>query len=722
MKSRTYTPKVIGALALVVLLFGAGRTRADESGEPTESHIARATTILLERLQFSWRPLDERLSSKFLDQYLDALDGAQLLFLQCDLDEFDRFRPDLALMTLREGGTRPAHTIYARYLKRLAQQVNFESNLLHVEKFDFTTDDFWQADRHNEPRPHDLAAAQDLWREEVREDYLREKLAATPAKEIAPMLARRYEGLLQTMRRLDTNQVFGIYLDALAHVFDPHSEYLGRDELENFNIGMKLSLGGIGGTLQSKGAYSVISGLVPGGPAARSGQLKPGDLIVAVAQGEGQPVNIMGMPPSQVVDLLRGPKGSSVCLTIIPAGAGDSTRKTVSLVRDQINLADEHAKAAIMDLPQSGAPALRVGVIDLPSFYGTSGEKTDGASADTGRLIKKLKHEGVRGLILDLRRNGGGSLEEAIQLTGLFIPSGPVVQTWMPEGDVEIGTSPETKALYDGPLVVLTSRLSASASEIVTGSLQDYRRALIVGDSSTFGKGTVQTIVPLKTLLHQTGLGAVKVTICKFYRPSGASTQLKGVVPDIVLPSETDLPEIGESNLLNALPWNLMPPTTYTKFDSLPPVLAMLREKSLARVEVDPGFRLVREELVLADKHEEAKSLSLNEAERRREKAQTDEIKAEMNRVSFAEATRTPPTYDITLAEVDSAGLPPARTSARLALAVELTKRNPDWDIELSETENILADYIHALPGCPAGVIVAEVTPQVTDERAANDK
>ena len=198
----------------------------------------------------------------------------------------------------------------------------------------------------------------------------------------------------------------------------------------------------------------------------------------------------------------------------------------------------------------------------------------------------------MRGLILDLRRNGGGSLEEAIRLTGLFIPSGPVVQTWMPEDDVEIGTSPETSALYDGPLVVLTSRLSASASEIVAGALQDYGRALIVGDSSTFGKGTVQTIVPLKVLLHQPGLGAVKVTICKFYRPSGASTQLKGVVPDIVLPSETDLPEIGESKLPNALPWDLMPPTTYAKFNTLPPVLAVLREKSLARVTTNPGFRL----------------------------------------------------------------------------------------------------------------------------------
>ena len=722
MKSRTHSLAVMGAVALVAALFGAGLACAAEGGELTEANIARGTATLLDGLHFSWNPLDERLSSKFLDRYLDALDGAHLLFSQGDLDEFDRFRSNLALRTAREGETRPAHVIYACYLKRLAQQVNFQTNLLQTEKFDFTGADFWQADRHDEPPPRDLAAAQALWRQEAREDYLEEKLANTPAEEIAPMLARRYKGLLQTMRRLDTNQVLEIYLDALARVYDPHSDYFGREELENFNIGMKLSLGGIGGTLQSKSGYSVVGGLVPGGPAARSGLLKPGDRIVAVAQGRGEPVNVMGLPPSQVVALIRGLKGSTVRLTIIPAGANDSASKTISLVRDDIKLAGGHAKAAIVDLPQTGAPAARVGVIDLPSFYEIAGEKADGVSSDVTRLIKKLKQEGMRGLILDLRRNGGGSLEEAVRLTGLFIPSGPVVQTWMPEDDLKIGKSPEISALYDGPLVVLTSRLSASASEIVAGTLQDYGRALIVGDSSTFGKGTAQTLVPLKTFLHYHGLGAVKVTIGKFYRPSGSSTQLKGVVPDIVLPSETDLADIGESNLPNALPWDLMPATTYTKFNSLPAVLAILREKSRARVAADPGFRLVREELAMADKHGEVRSLSLNEAGRRREKARADKIKVEMNKFLLASAARRPPAYEVTLANVDSAGLPPARTPGRPAPATEFTARNPDGDIELSEAENILADYIHALPGWPPGVIVALATPEVTDQRAANAK
>jgi carboxyl-terminal processing protease len=708
MKSRTHNLTVTGVLMLVMAFCASGLARVADDEDPSEVDITRATASLLDREPFSPRPLDAWFSGRFLDQFLNALDGMHHLFLQCDLAEFDRFRPDLALLTLREGETRPAHIIYARYLKRLAQQVNFETNLLHYEKFDFTGHDSGQADRNDEPPPRDLAAAEDLWRTKVREDYLREKLAATPTEEIAPILAHRYEGLWQTMRRLNTNQVLEIYLDTLAHVYDPHSDYFGREEWENFNIGMKLSLGGIGGTLQIQGGYSVISYLVPGGPAARSRLLKSGDRIVSVAQGNSEPVYVMGMPPTQVVELIRGLKGSTVRLTIIPAGAGDPARETVSLVRDEVKLADEHAKAAIIDLPQTGKTALRVGVIDLPSFYGTGGEIAEGSSADTARLIKKLKQEGVRGLILDLRRNGGGSLEEAIHLTGLFIPSGPVVQTWIPEGDVEIGTSPESSAIYDGPLVVLTSRLSASASEIVAGALQDYGRALIVGDSSTFGKGTVQTIVPLKALLHHRGLGAVKLTICKFYRPSGASTQLKGVVSDIVLPSETDLPDIGESRLPNALSWNLMPTTTFAKFDSLPPVLAMLREKSLARVSSDPAFGLVGEELAMAEKQEEAKSISLNEAERRHEKAQADQIKVEMNKFLLAKAARRPPTYDITLANVDSAGLPPSRAPASSVVTAEPLEHNPDVDIELSETENILADYIHTLPPCPKGVIVAE--------------
>ena len=715
MKLQTQRLSVFSVLTLLVAFCAAVPSCLADNEPPTEADITRAVAGLLQRSQFLQLPLDDSISSQCLDRYLDTLDGAHLLFFQSDLDEFASFRPGLAAKILVEGETRLAHLIYTRYLKRLAQQADFTAQLLHEEKFDFTGHDWWQLDRHDASPPRNLAAAQDLWRQEVREDYLLEKLDGTPIVNIAPALAQRYGGRLQTMGRLNPAEVLGIYLDALAHAYDPHSDYFGHPEREELRIEMNLSLFGIGGTLQAKGGYCIIRDLIPGGPAASSGLLKPGDRIVAVAQDKSEAVDIKDMPSSQVVELIRGPKGSTVRVTIIPAGAGNSNRKTVTLVRDEIKLSEAHAKATIIDLPQTGGRPLRVGVLDLRLFYGKGDEKGDGASDDTTRLIRKLKQEAVRGLILDLRRNRGGSLDEAILLTGLFIPSGPVVQKLGPEDDVEVGISPETNSLYDGPLVVLTSRLSASASEIVAGALQDYGRALIVGDSSTFGKGTVQTVVPLKEFFHQRGLGAVNVTIGKFYRPSGASTQLRGVVPDIVLPSETDLPDIDESKLPNALSWDILPPTTYTKFDLVRPVLGALREKSRSRVVADPGFRLVREELAMEEKDEEANSVSLNEADRLCVKAQADEVGAKMKKVVLADAAQTLPAYYITLAEVDSPRLPPAHDAARTSAAVAKSGEiNPDEDIELRKAENIVADYINALPA-PLGVIGAETTPKLID-------
>ncbi len=697
---------LIGALALIVV-FCAARPAHLAAGNASEADIARATATLLEHSQFSQRRPDAALSSRFLDLYLDTLDASHLLFTQGDREEFAPFRATLAQMTLRDGDTRPAHLIYARYLRRLAQQVNFATNYLHTAKFDFNGHDSWQTARHEEPAPKGLAAAKALWREEIREEYLREELAGTPKGDTASSLARRYERLLQTMRRLNPDEVLSLYLDALARVYDPHSDYFGREEAEDFDIEMNLSLVGIGATLESKDGYCVISDLVPGGPAARSRLLKPGDSIVTVAQAKGKAVDVVDMPLPQLVELIRGPKGSTVRLTIIPAGSPVSARKTISLVRDEIKLADQHAKASMMDMPQPAGPPLRIGVIDLPSFYGKGDQKVGGATADTARLIKKLQQEGMHGLILDLRHNGGGSLEEAIQLTGLFIPPGPVVQTLGPEGDVDIGTSPEAAPLYTGPLIVLTSRMSASASEIVAGALQDYGRALIVGDTSTFGKGTVQTIVPLSKIFHEQGLGEVKITIRKFYRPSGASTQLKGVAADIVLPSETDLRDISESKLPDALPWDILPSTAFTNLNMVRPVLEILRDKSRARVAADPAFRLVREELALENKNDKTHLLSLNETVRREQKKQFDQVEEEMKKVLQAESATNPPVHNVGLAAADSARLPSLERVAPAAVKGDKTNK----DIGLREAENILIDYIHALPARPAVEMVAGTRP-----------
>jgi len=711
MKWETKSSRVVGVLTLLLALCAGDPADSSGNQEPSEADITRVTANLLEGSQFLQLPLDDELCGRCLDLYRDALDGARQLFLQADVNEFAALRPGLAAKTLIQGDTHPAHIIFTRYLERLAQQVEFAVQLLHDNPFTFTGHDAWQIDRHDAAPPGDLAAAQALWQAELREEYLVEKLAGTPVAKIAPKLTRRYRRKLQIMGQLKSDEVLGLYLDAMARAFDPHSDFLGHPERENFKIEMNMELFGIGGALEVRGGYSVITDLVPGGPAANSGKLKLGDRIVAVAQYGGEPVDIMGMTASQVVELIRGPKGTAVRLTIIPAGAPESIRKTVTLVREEIKLADQYTKATIIYPRQAGGPALRIGVINLPLFYGKEGNgeaEVTGAADDAARLIRKLKQAGVDGLILDLRHNGGGSLEEAIRLTGLFIPSGPVVQALNPQREVSLGISPQVTVLYDGPLVVLTSRWTASASEIVAGALQDYGRALIVGDSSTFGKGTMQNVVLLRQFFQQSGLGAIHVTVGKFYRPSGASTQLKGVVPDIILPSDTDLPDIGESQLPNALPWDTISPTTYAPMRGLRPQLSSLREKSQARVAADPGFRLVRLQEAMVRRNAEAKWLTLNEADRRSERAKADEIAAELNQFAIAKAVPVRPAQYITLVDPAPAKSHPVRKPGQIQeAAMHSEAANLEEDLELGEAENILADYIQGLQSAAGGPAAA---------------
>ena len=575
---------ISGALMLSVSAFSL------RPGQPldqaaTDAEITRLTSKILEKSQFAHHPLDDEFAGKFLDRYLDTLDGQHMVFLQSDVDEFARFKPTLAQATRRDGDSSPARVIFQRYLERLDQRAAYVAELLRTEHFDFTANERYNFDRKNAPRPADLAAAQQLWRQQVRADYLQEKLAGKKEEEIATTLTRRAKRLTQTMRKLDKETILETYLNALAHVYDPHSDYMGHEQMQSFGSVMNLSLVGIGASLQSDDGYCKIREIVPGGPAARSGELKVGDRIVGVAQENGEFTDLVDMPLPQAVEMIRGQKGTTVRLTIIPAtAANDATRKTISLVRDEIKLEDQQAKARIVDLPGEKGGTQRIGVIDLPGFYGGErGSSGPSATKDVARLLKKLKQEKVTGIVLDIRRNGGGSLDEAINLTGLFIPAGPVVQVRGPNGRVEVGTDDDGATFYDGPLVVLTSRFSASASEILAGALQDYGRAVIVGDPSTFGKGTVQTIMPLDQIMQHEGLmpagdpGALKTTISKFYRPSGKSTQIEGVKSDIVLPSLTDLPEISEKEMQNPLAWDTVPSAIFANDDRVSPYPATLR-------------------------------------------------------------------------------------------------------------------------------------------------
>jgi len=439
------------------------------------------------------------------------------------------------------------------------------------------------------------------------------------------------------------------------------------------------------------------------------GLLCPGDRILTVAQGDGEFENVTDMPFWRVTDLIRGPKGSTVRLTISPARMTNDARITVALVREEIKLTEGLANAAIVDWPSANHATVRLGIISLPLFYKQSDSNTSGAAMDTFRLMEKLNREGVKGLILDVRGNPGGSLPEAVRLAGLFISSNPVLQTRDAAGRIEVEQSPSSHAIYDGPMVVLTSRLSASAAEIVAGALQDYGRALIVGDSSTYGKGTVQEFVPLGQLLHNPNYGAVKVTVAKFYRPSGTSIQLKGVIPDIVLPSPTDLPHTGEARWPNALPWDALPPATCTNFNLVRPVLSALQEKSQARVNSEPGFQLLRE--ALAASNPAAKLTSLNESRRRRDNARADQLDEKMNNLRQAYLAHGPCTYDITLATAGSAGLPPARKPGSPATVALAPNTIAEDDIELREAESILADYIELLPKYPVGTTIISSVP-----------
>ncbi len=634
-----------------------------------DSRIARVTAAFLERGHYLQQPIDATISSNFYTRYVDSLDPMHIMFLQSDLAEFDKWRLTLGDMALKIGDTSPATIIYNRFMQRLRDQVKYVTNAIATEKFEFTTDERYTPNRRELPRPKDLAEARTLWRERVRYEWLNELLNKEKPAKIKEDLLKRYNRQFDMLERWDSDDVLQIYLDALAHAYDPHSDYMGKPASDNFNIGMRLSLFGIGALLRSEDGYCKIEELKEG-PAKKSGQLKPNDKIIAVAQGTNAPVDVIDWKLNKVVELIRGDKGTEVRLTVIPVDAPDnSVRKVVSIIRDEIKLEDQEAKARLLDLPaENGQPATRLGVISLPSFYAdlkNRGPNRKSTTTDVAKLLKKLKEEKVSGVILDLRYNGGGSLEEAINLTGLFIKEGPVVQVKDSDGHITVDKDTDPDVLYDGPLVVMTSRFSASASEIVAGALQDYGRALLVGDSSTHGKGTVQTLLDVGPLLRtKEELGSLKITIRKFYRASGSSTQRRGVIPDIVLPSVNNLMEVGEDSMPNALPWDTIPSAKYEPVNMVPPALAGLRQRSEARTGKDADFAFIRQEIERYKKLKDEKSVSMNEALRWKEKQEVEARDKARKKELRARPQPNYKTYELTLKNADLPGLPEPMTNA----------------------------------------------------------
>ena len=690
---------------------------------PDDAGIARLAARIMERSHYSQQPLDEATSAKFFDHYFDALDPAHMLFLQSDVAEFTPWRNKLGDMTVKLGDTSPADIIFNRFMERYEQHLQFITSQVATATFEFKGDDRYTLNRKELPRPKDLDEAKKMWLERLRYEFLQEKLNKEKPPEIVKIITRRYLRQLRMLRDFDSDEVFQIYMNALTHLYDPHSDYMGKPAADNFAISMKLSLFGIGAQLQSQDGYCKIMELIAGGPAMLSKKLKPNDRIIAVAQGTNEPVDCVDMKLNKVVEMIRGPKDTEVRLTIIPVDAPDpSTRKVVTLIRDKINLEDGEAKSKIIELPAVNGKVRRLGIIDLPSFYGDmQSRRPDRKSptTDVAKLLKKFMDEKVGGVILDLRRNGGGSLEESINLTGLFIKEGPVVQVRDSDGKITVDKDTDPSVLYDGPLIVLTSRFSASASEILAGALQDYGRALIVGDISTHGKGTVQSLLDLGPIVRTTNnLGSLKITIRKFYRPGGSSTQLKGVTPDIILPSINNHADLGEGSLPSAMPWDTIPSAKFEPVNYIAPHLEELRKRVAARINTDKDYNYVRAEIERYKKIKEEKSVSMNEEQRRAEMKE-NEARAEARKKELrARAEPDYKTYDITLKIADQPGLPAPTVKTNAVAAVktpkepkpktdddEATKDDeakdeavPAVDINLEEAKRILIDLISLWP------------------------
>lgn len=615
---------------------------------------------LLEEGHYTHHPLNDEISKKLLTGYLELLDFSHLFFTQNDIDAFTKKYATALDDDVLLGNLKPAHEIFAVFQKRVEDRVAKIKELVK-QPMNFKTDETVLLSRQKAPWPKDEAEADDLWRKRIENELLQENLSEHPIEPGPKLVERRYDRMLRTVHEEDDGEQVKLFLDALAQAYDPHSEYLSQADLKNFSINMGLSLVGIGAMLRSEDGYAKIESLVPGGPAQTSGKVKVGDRITAVAQGSKEFNDVRDMRLDKVVEQIRGKKGTKVRLLVIPASAADpSQRKTIELVRDEIKLKDQEARADIIIKKDRNGDPVKLGWLTLPSFYADMEGHKKSTTRDVLALLKRLKKEKIGGLVIDLRRNGGGSLEEAISLTGLFFKSGPVVQTKGSNDRVVISTDPDSDIAYDGPLVVLTSRQSASASEIFAAALQDYGRAVIVGDKSTFGKGTVQTILEIGRFTSLLGTrsqedGALKLTIQKFYRVAGGSTQLHGVASDITLPTLTDLPEFGEGGLKNALPYDEVPAAKFTKWsDSHQLFIDELKVRSAARVAADPEFHYVMEDMERLRKKLDDNRITLNEDVRRKELSEEKARKETRSKERLARNTEEPSIYRLTLETVDN--------------------------------------------------------------------
>ncbi|HEY8117865.1 MAG TPA: carboxy terminal-processing peptidase [Methylophilaceae bacterium] len=625
--------KNIYFLVLLTFAIVTQAATADPTAQLTEirplqeqAQAAHLSAEILTRYHYKSMPLDDAMSKKIFDAYLKSLDGEKIYFLQADIDQFAKAQTKLDDEIINEDLSVP-FAMFNLYKQRITERITYAKSLLK-QGFDFDKKEYYQYERDKEPWVKSETEMRDLWRKRVKNDWLRLKLAGKDDKSIVDLLGKRYDNYLKSLNKLKGEDAFQSFMNAYAMSIDPHTNYFGIRASEDFDISMKLSLDGIGAVLEDKDEYTTIRELVPGGPAALSGKLKIGDRILGVGQGENNPVvDVTGWRLDDTVGLIRGATDSVVILEILPAEAGPDGKHTfVSLIRKKISLEKQDAKKSIIEV-KDGNVTHQIGVITLPVFYEDFGAREKGdknfksAARDVAGLLNELKKDNVDSVLIDLRNNGGGSLDEAVNLTGLFIDKGPVVQERDSKGTVKVDSDTKSGAIWDKPMGVLVNRASASASEIFAAAIQDYGRGVIIGEPS-FGKGTVQTVVNLDQIAknEQPKFGELKMTVAQFFRINGGTTQLRGVTPDISLPTITDLDNYGESSFENALPWTQIKAADYKPVADLKTILPALTSSHDARVAKDKDFQYLLQDINELNTERKKNSISLNLAERKKER------------------------------------------------------------------------------------------------------
>ena len=672
-----------------VLVFSTLNGNANVRVVPTSDLVAldrhiKATelvTHILTTYHYKKTELNDELSSSIFTNYFDNLDQNKNYFINSDIERFERFRYVID-DAIKNKDISLAYEIFKKYRNRVEERINFALEIVNYN-FDFSIEESFRFDRRDDNWLNNISDLDELWRKRVKNDVLNLKLAGKNTKEIKKTLSERYNRILSTTLQLDSNDVFQTFINAYTTSIEPHTAYFSPRISENFDISMRLSLEGIGAVLRAESEYTQVVRIITGGPADLDGRLGADDRIISVGQNtDGEMVDVIGWRLDDVVDLIRGPKNTMLKLEVLPKGSGiECPTKIITLTRDKIKLEEQVASSSIINIPETNT---KIGVIELPAFYIDFAAQAAGqndyksTSRDVRKLISVMMEKKIDGLIIDLRGNGGGSLAEALELTGFFIDEGPVVHTKDATGRIEINYDPQPGIVYPGPLAVLVDRDSASASEIFAGAIQDYRRGIIIGET-TFGKGTVQNVIDLNRFIQkdEEDYGRLKTTIAQFFRISGSSNQYKGVVPDIMFPTtEYSDKNLGERAYENALPWDKVKPARYYTTNAPTEIFDDVKKQHESRIKKNKLFQLILNDINSKQKNSIKKEISLLEAERKLEREKNEETKVDIENIMRQEK-----------------GLPPLDSSKNISENLD-EEKNEQIDVLLNEAAEILNDLI----------------------------